>query len=188
MYRVVIKQLQLSFLSVLVLSLSLSFLTSAVLFDFLFLSFSFYPSLPLSPLFTSSFSFSPVLSSFWTLSRCACGNFPGVIFAALLARSLTSLSSVYPHRHFSRGSLRPAPLPRRVSSSPFPASRSYSRPVSRFSFPRATSSDVAEAPHLSTCAPLRFPFHFRFYRVTSPGYFVPDGDGGRLFSQSNGKV
>ena len=37
-----------------------------------------------------------VRSSFWTLNRFACGNFPGVIFAALLAPSLTSLSSVYP--------------------------------------------------------------------------------------------
>lgn len=35
-------------------------------------------------------------SSFWTLNRFACGNFPGVIFAALLAPSLTSLTSVYP--------------------------------------------------------------------------------------------
>lgn len=109
MYRVVIKQLQLSFLSVLVISLS--FLTSTVLFDFFFPSFSLpffllfiFLFLYLPPLFipSLSFSLSPLFSSFWTLSRCACGNFPGVIFAALLARSLTSLSSVYPRRHFSR--------------------------------------------------------------------------------------
>lgn len=37
-----------------------------------------------------------VRSSFWTLNRFACGNFPGLIFAALLAPSLTSLTSVYP--------------------------------------------------------------------------------------------
>lgn len=48
---------------------------------------------PLSP--------SLVRSSFWTLSRFACGNSARVIFAALLAPSLTSLSSVYPRPYFS---------------------------------------------------------------------------------------
>lgn len=144
MYRVVIKQLQLSFLSI--LTISLSFLTSTVLFD------SFFPS---PPFFIHSLS--PLFSSFWTLSRCACGNFPGVIFAALLARSLTSLNSVYPRRHFSRS----PSVPRHSSASLTP--RSYSRPISRFSFPRSTWSDVAEAPHLSTCTPLTFSLPFPFF-------------------------
>lgn len=85
--RMVIKQLQRSFLSV---SLSASRPCS--------------PLLPLSSVrlslcllpFVSSLS-----SSFWTLSRCTCGNFPGSVLPGLLARSLTSLSSVYFHRHFS---------------------------------------------------------------------------------------
>lgn len=174
MYRVVIKQLQLSFLSV--LAISHSFLTSTVLFDFFFLSFSFYLPLPIVPSlirFLSLFLF-PLLSSFWTLSRCACGNFPGVIFAALLARSLTSLSSVYPRRHFSRPPLPPSPcplLPRYPVHIPvrFRASRFHGRPRRR------------SATSFHSVRRLRFLFHFRFYRVTSPGYFVPDGDGGRSF-------
>lgn len=54
----------------------------------------------------SAWSFSLSRSSFWTLSRFACGNFPGVIFAALLAPSLTSLSSVYPPSSFFSASAR----------------------------------------------------------------------------------
>jgi len=61
----VIKQLQLSFLSVLVISLS--FLNSTVLFESLFLFLSLFP-LPIPLLYTFSLSLSPSLSSPLSLS------------------------------------------------------------------------------------------------------------------------
>lgn len=140
---VVIKQLQRSFLPV---SLSASGPCSPLL-----PSSSVRLSLCLLP-FVSSLS-----SSFWTLSRCACGNFAGSFLPGLLARSLTSLSSVYFHRHFSWH------LRRLFSIGPFIFPSGFALSV-------FTSSPVAE--HLR--ARERFPFHFRFYRVTSLGYSVPD--------------
>lgn len=170
MYRVIIKQLQLSFLSVLAnISLSSRPRTPTSVLPFLS---SLRPScshhLPL-PVSRPPYFLSPRFSSFWTLSRCACGNFPGVIFAALLARSLTSLSSVFtPVVIFL--SLHPLPsaaslLPSRAASSPyFPLS--YSHPVSHF------HDLVRRRPRSFTSFHVRvFPFHFRFLlsHITSSG-------------------
>lgn len=176
MYRVVIKQLQLSFLSVLA-NISLSSRPQVLRLPFLSLPLSllFSSHLPL-PVSRPPYFLSPRLSSFWTLSRCACGNFPGVIFAALLARSLTSLSSVFTPVVIFLNLL--VLLPCRRLSSPI---KSGSLPIfppfifpSGLAFPRATSSDVA--PQNSTSFHVRaFPFHFRFLlsHITSLGSFVP---------------
>lgn len=177
MYRVVIKQLQFSFLSVLAnISLSSRPQYSDFSFSLFPFSVSLVPShLPL-PVSRPPYFLSPQLSSFWTLSRCACGNFLGVIFAALLARSLTSLSSVFTPVVIFLSLL--ALLPCRRLSSPikngsFPIFPPFIFP-SGLAFPRATSSDVV--PRNSTSFHVRaFPFHFRFLlsHITSPGSFDP---------------
>lgn len=99
------------------------------------------------PLFTF-----PVRSSFWTLNRFACGNFPGVIFAALLAPSLTSLSSVYPRRRFSLhpSFVLPVSLVAYFRSSVF-------RPASR-----QTSAES------SLASPVFSPTEPAFFRPTTP--------------------
>lgn len=153
MYRVVIKQLQLSSLSPrrcnISLLFSFSLMTSFSLTSFFSPFFQSLPlSLPLPPLF-SLFYLLPLIPSFWTLSRCACGNFPGVIFAAFLARSLTSLTSVYLRRHFSQ---------------PRSSSFSLSSPCLLF-----FSSLSERSFHI----PIRFHVPSRFYeppRQTSPGF------------------
>lgn len=172
MYRVVIKQLQLSFLSVLAnISLSVLDIVPRLSFPvFLRLSYSLFIFLS-SRVSLSLLPLPSTLSSFWTLSRCACGNFPGVIFAALLARSLTSLSSVFtPVVIFL--SFLPLPLP-----SPLPSSHQgsaapspYFPPLfifpSSLAFSRATSSDIAHVfPRARLSFPFPFSFFFFYYRI-----------------------
>lgn len=129
----------------------------------LFLSLSFSPYV--SPLYSFSLSLPPPFSSFWTLSRCACGNFPGVIFAALLARSLTSLSSVYPRRHFSRS----PSVPRRSSvgltpSPPFP--------IPSFIFPSDFALLVFHGRPRQTSPKRHFFPHARRYVFPSISVFI----------------
>lgn len=187
MYRVVIKQLQLSFLPVLA-NIS-QFSTPYSDFLSLFLRLSRSPHLPL-PVSRPPYFLSPRLSSFWTLSRCACGNFPGVIFAALLARSLTSLSSVFTpvviflSFHPLSSAAFSSPI-KNGSPSPYSPPLSYSHPVSHFhERPRQT---LLTKLHVFPRARLSFPFPFFIIAYNfAPGLFRRRR-GGCLFSGSRGR-